>query len=178
MYSKLHKKRMGQSITSVKEFLDSLGEPIGKGIHHKVYNNPNNNFSVIKTGTRVLEHGEIFKKFPEYCPKVYDIVNCGSVNENYIVIEKLDINSFMLQIIDVYIGIKVILEKESINNVYIRNFINQYKYSDKYVYVRPVIKRISTLNRIHEIVINTGMRDVQSRNFGYTKEGKLKALDI
>ena len=165
---------MGQFIAPVKKFLDSLGKPIGEGRDHKVYANPNNTYSVIKTGNRVLEHAEIFKKYPDYFPKVYEIVNCGSVEENYIVIEKLNVNTYMLELVDMYVKIQPIYRSMHIKRPYTHNYINY----DTYRYVRPVYTRIITMNRIREIIKNTNLRDVDHNNFGYDKYGKIKGLDL
>jgi hypothetical protein len=141
---------------------------LAKGSYNQIYpviTDPN---KVIKTGTQAIEHGKVFKSNPEYCPIVYKIVEKPNP---YIVIEKLETE-------------KAIKDYERLidkDRGYIHNWgLNTFKKEKNYQSLRDLLTGEGKifLDKVREIVLAIDMKDIHSRNFGYDKSGKLKALDI
>lgn len=152
-----------------------VGRRLGAGSHNTVYLNDDNTDTVIKFGPQYIYHASIFKKFPQYFPIVYEI----NKKEEYLILEKLDVDTADDDIESMYAdpgylmiaksGNKFKINIDSIMNPMINKSIkNSFKNNQS----------IQIFNRISEIVTNTPMRDIKNRNFGYTKSGILKALDI
>ena len=157
--------------TTLREFLnenyikDTL---FGKGSYKFVYNVKNNPDKVIKYGKGVIEEGELFLKYPKFSPKVYHI----DYENEFIVVEKLNANKAI-------IDFEILINKD-------RGYIHDWGYiifkDDKKFDI--LLNKITTdegkimLYRVRDIVLNLKMADIHSRNFGYDKNGVLKAIDI
>lgn len=169
MYSKLHKKRMGHvmnTIQPVKDFINSLGNPISSGSSNTVFENPSCTDTVIKMGIDILLHAKVFKDNEEFCPVVYKVVNCGNVNENYIIIEKLDYEKAKNDFINLF--------KNANATPCNFNDMKSYPVANNFIDER----HLPMFERIKDISLSIKMSDISSSNFGYDKNGKLKALDL
>jgi hypothetical protein len=156
-------------MNTVKDFINSLGDHISHGRSHKIFENPSCEDTVIKMGDEVLKHARVFKNNEDFCPIVYKIVDCGNVNENHIIIEKLYCDK----------------SKEDLNNVFKVVSYHEMIWDDFFVLQRYTVlkERINKnylllFERMREIVLAIEMKDIHARNFGYDKNGKLKALDL
>ncbi len=147
-------------------------EPYGKGSFNRIFDLKSDTNKIIKIGKDAIEHGILFQKFPDFFPIVYKISPPSGKKNGYIILEKLDdkkakndFNEFINK------------DRGYIHNWGINTFINDNEYNE-------LKERITTnfgknmLNRIREIVIHINMKDIHSGNFGYDKNGILKALDI
>lgn len=141
---------------------------VAKGSFNQIYpviTDPN---KVIKIGPQAIEHGKIFKSNPEYCPIVYKIVESPNP---YIVIEKLETKKAIKDY-------EILIDKD---RGYIHNWgLNTFKKEKSYQSLRDLLSEEGKifLDRVRSIVLAIDMKDIHSRNFGYDKTGKLKALDI
>lgn len=141
-----------------------------KGSFKEVFDLKNDKDLILKTGPGTIEEAKIFKKNPEYSPKVFEI-NEDS-DPKYAVFEKLDVESARKDF------------EEFINRDrgYVHNWgVNIFKNNKKYkeVYDKLTTKKGRDMfERVRDIVIALDMKDIHSRNFGYDKDGNLKAIDI
>ena len=173
VYKALFPKYLSPStMAKVKIYESFHGELITKSQYHSVYQDSKNRDRVIKTGDAAIEHGKLFQKFPKYCPIVYEIHEDAIPTENYIVIEKLETE-------------KAARDFEKLINQdrgYIHNWgYNTFKNNKSYEEVKDRLttdKGRKMLDRVRDIVLAIGMKDIHARNFGYDKRGNLKALDI
>jgi len=153
----------------IKTYESFTGELLVKSQSHSIYKDPKHQDRVIKIGNEAVNHGEIFKKHPEYCPVVYEI-HAG--DNPYIVIEKLETDKATRDFDE-------LINKD---RGYVHNWgYNTFKNTKNFQEVKD---RLTTeegkrmFNRIREIVLAIGMKDIHARNFGYDKKGNLKALDL
>ena len=152
------------------ESSDLFRHLINKSQSHSIYQDPAHRDRVIKTGKNVLEHAKAFKENPELCPTVYEVHE--EADPPYIVIEKLETE-------------KAASDFDRLINRdrgYVHNWGHStFKNSKSFQAVRDSLtteEGRSMLDRVREIVLATGMKDIHSRNFGYDKKGRLKALDL
>jgi len=137
-----------------------------KGSFKQVYDLKNYKNRIVKTGNGAVTEARIFKKNPEYSPKVYEI------NEDYVVLEKLDVDKATQDF-------EKLINKDRgyIHNWGLKTFSNPKEYKN-------LLDKITTdagrdmLDRVKNIVLTLNMKDIHSRNFGYDKIGNLKAIDI
>ena len=155
----------------VKTFEDfqHSGELIGKGEQHEVFLDVMSKDRVVKMGPSVIEHAKVFKKFPKYCPVVYEThVNKKNPLENYIVIEKLDTDKAKKDIYSVYNQLSNFSDELWHNKDIFNKELSSLKSQ----------KDRDTFARMAEIILAIDMQDIHAENFGYDKNGKLKALDL
>jgi len=155
--------------TSVKDFLASLGNPISYGGSHKIFENPSCKDTVIKIGKEVLKHASVFKNNEDFCPILYKIVDCGNVNENYIIIEKLYCDKAKKDVKNLFKDVKW-------RNYSWFDYFDLQRYTDLKEHINK--KYLPLFERIREIVLAIKMSDISPDNFGYDINGKLKALDL
>lgn len=137
------------------------GTLLGKGRTNKTYSVANEDDKVYKTGPDVLKQAEEFKKHPDLFPIVYEI------GGDYIVVEKLDISKASKDINDM---ISYYLDKGiSMYKLFNKPGIEIDKYIDLY---NMMDKIISTLWDEYITM------DQNTNNFGYDKNGILKACDF
>jgi hypothetical protein len=150
-------------------FESFIGKLVKQSQSHSVYQDPKHQDRLIKTGKDVLEHANVFKQNSEYCPIVYEVYEG---DEPYIVIEKLETD-------------KAIIDYERLINKdrgYVHNWgYNTFKNNKSFQTVKDTLtteEGKQMFDRIREIVLAIGMKDIHARNFGYDKKGKLKAHDL
>jgi len=161
-----------EEIERLKTYESFQSELIVKGQFNNIYQDPKHHDRVIKTGVDAIEHGKIFKKYPEYCPIVYEIHEDSDPAENYIVIEKLETGKATADFDNL-----INKDRGYVHNWGFNTFKNEKQYQE-------VKSRLTTeegramFDRIRKIVLTIGMKDIHARNFGYDKKRNLKALDI
>ena len=161
-----------KDILKYEDFVNEMNivnkDMLAKGSYNQIYPLVTDPNKVIKIGTQAIEHGKIFKANPEYCPIVYKIVE----NPNpYIVIEKLETENARKDY-------ERLIDKD---RGYIHNWgLNTFKREKDYQSLREMLSDEGKkfLDRVREIVLAIQMKDIHSRNFGYDKSKKLKALDL
>lgn len=177
-----------RKLTKYKQFLENFyyKTDLGFGRRNKVFDFISKEEKVIKVGSDIKQHSVLFGKRPDIFPILYKI------SENYLILEKLDTE-------------KIKEDFKELLRIYNENMITHYEKSlgSKFTTVLKlnsdildnIIKSgydygeyqqiIDRLNYIIKNVINLykelGMArtyfDLNPANFGYDKNGILKALD-
>lgn len=161
-----------KNIPTFEDFVNEMNitqkDMLANGSYNQIYpviKDPN---KVIKIGIQAIEHGKIFKSNPDYCPIVYKMVEKPNP---YIVIEKLETKSAIQDY-------ERLIDKD---RGYIHNWgLKTFKKEKDYQSLREMLTEEGKkfLDRVREIVLAINMKDIHSRNFGYDKSKKLKALDV
>ena len=161
-----------KNILKFEDFVNEMNiikkDMLAKGSYNQIYPVITDHNKVIKTGIQAIEHGKVFKSNPEYCPIVYKMVEKPNP---YIVIERLETENARQDY-------ERLIDKD---RGYIHNWgLNTFKREKDYQSLREMLTEEGKefLDRVREIVLAINMKDVHSRNFGYDKSKKLKALDI
>jgi hypothetical protein len=144
---------------------------IGKGAEHIVYQHPKYKDLVIKRGLSALSHGKTFIKDSSKYPIVYDIVDCNNTTEDYIVIEKLDVDKFIKLWKKIF---KTVREFQYTRQDFGNRCSSLYQDIEKNI----DIMLNETLSELREIILHTAIQDIRPENFGMTTDGKIKVIDL
>lgn len=167
---------------------------VGSGAEHRIFVSKRDPNIIYKIGSInvVKKWYEIFKKYPDFFPKVYKIgiTNVPIITEPdgkyrmaYVAIEKLDTETFEKNwnIFDEYFDYNmsdIIITSLSTDFVFDQlvsagEMIRQNEGEEMYLKYKEIIDLCVNINK----VIYKSL-DVHIYNFGYDRNGKLKCLDI
>jgi len=163
-------KQLENTSNSLKESvkLSDYQDVYKKGSYSKVFINKNDDNQIIKIGKDVIKQALLFKEHPDCCPFVYEI----NEEESFVVLERLNDETSQKDF-DEYIN----KERGYIHNWGYNTFKNDKSYLDLKSKLTTK-KGLEMLERVRYIILTIHMEDIHSRNFGYDKNGILKALDI
>jgi len=181
--------------------LEELGtrekQSFGQGVEHIIYSSPNKPNVVYKVGEWdvINEWYDIFKSNPQIFPVVYKIGKIPKDGLYYVELEKLDTEKFEnawddLELALEDLGFLDIDRGENFTDLYLFEGTSSAKFIEIgkklseynpemynfYVKLLVVIKNAEKAQR--EILKKDTLVDAHKYNFGYSKDGKLKCLDI
>lgn len=182
----------------LKELSTRKREPMGHGIEHAIYYSEKNPNVVYKVGELdvINEWYEVFKSDPTIFPMVYRLGKIPKEkNIFYVELEKLDTERFENEWDDLElsledIGAVDVDRQESFTDLYtlegtsstkfveIGKLLKKYDKSayDFFIKLLTVIKKCENVQ--NKILKKDTLIDAHKYNFGYSKDGKLKCLDI
>jgi hypothetical protein len=164
-------------IKTINEIRTIYKSNIGHGRKNTAYNFIKDKGKVIKIGPDIKEHAMVFSKRSDIFPIVY------KVTPNYIILEKLDtfdIREDFNEMFEIFQKAKNI-ELIYINSDWLSIMLSNPDYFKGTRYL-SIIHRINYINTeiltlFKELSLDRTYFDLNPRNFGYDKNGLLKALD-
>lgn len=168
-----------------------------RGMEHEIYPSLKNPDILFKVGDLDIidEWYEVFKSDSEIFPKVYKIGKVPNKNVYYVGLEKLDTNRFQKKWDDLElsmedIGVLDVDRGETFSDLYMNEGSDAQVFKDIaiklvnhsrndynfFVEFLTVIKKCE--KAILKVMGKDTIVDVHKYNFGYSKDGKLKCLDI
>lgn len=129
----------------------------------------NDDDTVTKKGVDAIAEAKIFNKNPDYSARIIKINN--DIHSPYAIMEKLNT-------VNAQHDFQEFIDKDRgyIHNWGFNTFSNDKSYN-KLKDLLTTEKGKNLLDRVREIVLALKMNDIHSRNFGYDKNGNLKAID-
>lgn len=183
--------------TSLMEMRTREKSVIGSGTEHDIYNSSNNPDVLFKVGDKeaIDKWYDTFKSNPEIFPKVFRVGKMPKDNRYYVEVEKLDVDKFEndwddLELALEDIGALDVDEGESFVDLYRTDGINSKKLVNigKQLYKHDknmydfYMNLLTIINECEDAILITKGKsadlDVHKYNFGYSKDGKIKCLDI
>ena len=171
--------------------------PYGGGIEHRIYSSEKNPDVLFKVGEKdvIFEWYDLFVNNPEFFAKVYGIGKIPNSNNFYVKIEKLDTQKFeskwdsMEESLE-DTGILDVDRGESFVDIYlnygsdsekIKEILLSLKSHDvsSFKFFTELIQLIKQAEKVqNDFLKKDTLIDVHKYNFGYTKDGKIKILDV
>jgi len=180
--------------------LEEIGrekQPFGQGIEHQIFSSPNKPDVIFKVGEWdvINEWYDVFKSDPTIFPKVYRIGRLPNKEYYYVELEKLNTEKFEdnwddLELDLEELGILDVDRGESFTDLYTYEGSSASVFTDIgkklskhnpelykfYIELLTVIKKSEKTQ--NEILRKDTLVDAHKYNFGYSKDGKIKCLDI
>lgn len=180
--------------------LEEIGrekQPFGQGIEHQIFSSSNKPGVIFKVGEWdvINEWYDVFKSDPNIFPTVYRLGRLPNKQYYYVELEKLDTEKFEdnwddLELDLEELGILDVDRGESFTDLYTyegssasvfteigkklsKHNPELYKF---YIELLTVIKKAEKIQ--NKILKKDTLVDAHKYNFGYSKDGKLKCLDI
>lgn len=181
----------------VREMQTKPKNAFNRGMEHEIYSSLKNPDMLFKVGELdvINEWYEVFKSDPQIFPVVYRIGKIPVKNVYYVGLEKLDTDKFQqkwnqLELSLEEIGALDVDRGETFSDLYMnegldaevfkqiaKNLVNKDRNSyNFFVEFLTVIKKCE--RAIYKVMGKDTIVDVHKYNFGYSKDGKLKCLDI
>lgn len=181
----------------VKEYGGQPKKMFGHGIEHTIFASETNPDILFKIGDLdiINEWYEVFKANPEVFPKVYRIGKIPSEEKYYVVIEKLDADKFEdewddLELALEDVGAVDVDRGESFTDIYTLEGTSSKRFVEigellkkhdrtSYDFYLKLLNVIKTCEKTQlKVTGKDTLIDAHKYNFGYSKDGKLKCLDI
>jgi hypothetical protein len=181
----------------VNEYKGKDREMFNRGMEHVIFASETNPNILFKIGDLdvIQEWYEVFKSNPEVFPKVYRMGKVPSEEKYYVVIEKLNASKFekewdKLELALEDVGAVDPDKGENFTTVYIIDGTSSEKFIEIGVLLKNhnksaynfYIKLLDVIKKCEqsqlEVLGKDTLVDAHKYNFGYSKDGKIKCLDL